>query len=532
MIRFYLDTDDDFDVSYGLDITEEIEVWRTDRAVNRLSRAESQGHFQATLRHGRSLATWWREGRLIEGRVGDAVFFRGFITEAIGQGYGKTLIQARTWLQFMEWRGQTPNVVGLSALEALRSVVLEAAAGLPGAWRPSAALIERVFGGQRPDRLYWGGSDRPLFWRDRSRPFYWRRGPLSSHSLRWRASSKPLAWRSADRVIFWRSAPENVGVFSYGYVGDMDMVSENTLTGPPAPLVGGDAQSVVDRLSAVEYTIENFEYGRFIDEVSVLASIERGWLYSGGATDIAFIGRAASAAPAGAAMSVTRDLFGRYEYEWHVGENAIAQVVGRIPDVQIQDDVIYRQVDVFVVQGASSWRVSVRDRGRPAEVSGALNVIWSAASGISVAASPLAGDLLLEVFNNSGADARLDWIEVSGQLRVYQGGEYGDRVTGRYGGRSIELAGVAGGQAGLDAALDYWGVVGSLGGAEVRTVTLDGRRFERAWSGEIGALMRTDALEAEGIEGGADMYWIVGVRGRGNPASVTVEYELMRYVQA
>lgn len=501
MIRFFIDTDDDFDVGASLEITDEIEMWRSVRAVDRVSRAESEGEFEATLRHGRAVAAWWRVGRLLEGRVGAFVFFRGFITEVIGQGYGKTFLRARTWLQFMLWRGRTPDVVGLVAIEAVRSVVREASPGLPGARRPSAALVESLFGVNVGRRLYWRSGDRPLYWRSADKPLYWRHGPGGL-------------------------------TYAYGHVGDTDTVGAGLLCGPPAPAVAGAAATVIDRLTAVEYAIENYEYGRLLDEIAVLASIERGWLYSGGGVDIAFVSGAESAAPAEAAKVVSRGIFGRYAYQWHVGENAIAQVVGRVPDVQLKSGVVYRLDDVALLPGVSSWRVPVRDSGRPAEVAGELVVEWSELDGVSAAASGAAGDLLLEVFNNTGAGVTLGWIEVSGSLRVYQGGEYGERVTGRYGGSSIELAGVGGGQAGLNAALGYWGTVGAQGGAEALSVTLDGRRFAEAWGGELGTLLRTDALEAEGIVGGPDMYWIVGVRGEGSPEALTVQYDLMRFVAA
>jgi len=500
VIRFYLDTDDDFDVSVTLDITDEIVSWETSRAVDRFSRAESEGRAEFLLRRGRARASWWRVGRLIEGRAGEHVVFRGFIIEARGSAFGRVVVQARTWLQFMAWRGRTPDVVGLGASDGLRRIVSEAAAGLPGARVPSAAVLEAAHDLDPARRLFWISGDRPL------------------------------EWVSSERPLYWITGPETGVTYAYGRVGDSDTVGDGLLVGPPQPEVVGDAATVIDRLTAVEYAIENYEYGRYLDELSVLASIERGFLYSGGESDIAFQARAESAAPSGAAMEVTGARFGRYEYEWRVGSAAAAQFVGRLPDVQASEGLIYRQEDLIAPPGASSWRVVVRDRGRPAEATGALVVEMAQTAGVSALASSVAGDLLLEVFNSTGAAAQVDWLEVTGNLRVYQGGAYGDRVTGRYGGASVELVGVGGGEAGLNDALEYWSVVGAEGGPEVATVRLDGRRYADVWGGELGGLLRTDALDREGITGGAELYWIVGARGLGDPATVTVEYELMRYV--
>ena len=500
MIRWFLDLDDDFDVSAGLDISDEVLDWSTDRAADGISRAETRGILRMSLRRGRSLLGWWREGRLIEGRVGDFVFFRGFVRDAVGAGNGGTRVRALTWLRYMAWRGRTPDVVGLGTVDALRAVVEAAAAGLPGARIPSPAVVEHLHDDFVGRRLYWRGTDRPLYWRDISKPLYWRHGPIGG------------------------------GRFSYGRVGDTDTISDRLLVGPPPPAVVGESVAVVDRLTAVEYNIENYEYGRYIDEIAVLAGGERGWIFSGGANDIDCVGRAGSAVPAGTIFEASGAVFGRYEYAWGVGDGAIAQVIGRLPDVQESEGVLYRQENVFAPVGVSSWRVPVRDRGRPAEATGVLTADWPMSDGISVGASALAGDILVQVFNNSGADARLDWIEVSGMSRVYQGGAYGDVVTGRYGGESVELQGVFGGAAGLEAALDYWSVVLAEGGPELSSITLDGRRFEAAWGGQIGDLLRSDALQREGVVDGATDYWIVGVRGAGRPEAISVTYELMRYV--
>jgi len=500
VIRFYLDTDDDFDVAHGLDISEEIISWESRRAADGISRAETDGILAATVRRGRALASWWRAGRLLEARVDDDVFFRGFLLDAIGAGDGQTRIRAATWLQHLSWRGRTPGVVGLSAIDALRSVVNAAADGFPGASRPSAALIEQTFAERRPRRLYWGATDRPLFWGDASKPLYWRYAP-----------------------------DEFTGVYEYLRLGDTDVLGDRTLFGPPPPAVAGESAAVVDRLTAVEYSIENYEYGLYRDEVAVLAAGEIGWVFSGGEDDIAFIGRAKSAAPPGEPMAVSQAVYGRYAYAWQVGEDAVGQVVGRQPDVQESRGVIYRQENVIAAPGVSSWNVSVRDRGRPVEVAGDLRVDFPMISGVSIGASAAFGDLLIQVFNNSGGSMTIDWIEVSGTSRVYQGGLYGSAVTGRYGGRSVELRGVFGGAAGLSAALDYWSAVLGPGGLELRSVTLDGRRFRDAWRGELGGLLRADALAREGMDGGPDLYWIVGVRGSGAPEVLTITYDLMRY---
>lgn len=500
MIRFFLDTDDDFDVSAGLDISEEILNWSTVRQADRIHRAETEGMLEATLRFGRSLPGWWREGRLIEGRVGDFVFFRGFILDAAGAGFGQTKIRAMTWAGYLAWRGSTPDVVGLTTIEALRTVFKAAAAGLPGALVPSGALIERIHDEVVGRRLYWRDTHKPLYWRSEDKPLYWRHGPI-------------------------------VGVYAYGFVGDTDTVGNTLLVGPPRPAVVGDSAATVDRLTAVEYDIENYEYGRYLDEMQVLAAGERGWIFSGGGNDVDCLGRVESAAPSGAVFEVMQADFGRFEYEWHVGAGAIGQVAGRAPDLQPVTGVIYRQENVFVPAGVSSWRIALRDRGRPAEAVGGMAASWSEVGDLSVAASALAGDLLIEVFNNTGAGLTLGWIEVSGRLNVYQGGEYADRVSGRYGGSSVELRGVFGGAAGLSQALDYWGLVTAQGGPELRSVTLDGRRFSGAWGGQIGGLLRSDALAREGASDGATDYWIVGVRGAGAAQGVSVTYDLMRYVE-
>lgn len=499
MIRWFLDTDDDFDVSAGLDISEEILSWSTVRQADRVHRAETDGMLEATLRFGRAALSWWREGRLIEGRVGAFVFFRGFILDAVGAGFGQTKIRALTWAGYLAWRGSTPDVVGLTTIEALRAVFKAAAAGLPGARRPSGAIVESIHGVVVGRRLFWRDTHKPLYWRDSTRPLYWRYGPIA-------------------------------GAYAYGYVGDTDTVGDTLLVGPPRPAVVGTSVATVDRLTAVEYAIENFEYGRYLDELQVLASGERGWIFSGGGNDVDCMGRSESAAPTGDVFLAMQSTFGRFEYEWHVGGGAIGQVAGRAPDLQPVVGVIYRQENVFIPAGVSSWRVVLRDRGRPAEAVGGMSASWPEVGDLSIAASALSGDLLIEVFNNTGAALRLGWIEVSGQLNVYQGGEYGDRVTGRYGGESVELRGVFGGSEGLGQALDYWGVVAAEGGPELRSVSLDGRRFAAAWGGQIGGLLRSDALAREGITGGATDYWIVGVRGRGEASGVTVTYDLMRYV--
>ena len=501
MIRFYLDTDDDFDVLQGLDITEEIVSWETRRAADEISRAETDGLLIATLRRGRALPGWWRVGRLIEGRVGDFVFFRGFMQQAVGLGNGMVQVRALTWLRYMRWRGRTPMVVGLEVIDAIREVVRAAADGLPGADRPSAALIESVFGETRPRRLHWRGTDRPVYWRSADDPVYWRVGP----------------------------APDP-DTYHYGRVGDTDTVGDTTLVGPPLPLVIGESVGVVDRLSAVEYAIENYEYGLYEDEISVLAASEIGWVFSGGGSDIVCVGRAKSIAPPDAAFEVTAAIYGRYDYAWHVGQDAIGQVVGRRPDVQLTSGVVYRQDNVIAPPGVSSWHVAVRDRGRPAEATGVLVADWPMIDDVSVKASALAGEVLIEVFNNTGADVVLDWIEVSGNMRVYQGGVYESRVSGRYGGRSIELGGVFGGAAGLAYSLNYWATVVAGGGAELASVTLDGRRFGSAWLGQIGGLLEADALGRQGVTDGPDTYWITGIRGRGEAAAVEITYELMRYV--
>lgn len=503
MLRFYLDSDDDFDVVHGLDISEEIISWETDRRADRVSRAESHGSLELVLRRGRSLASWWREGRLIEGRVGDLVFFRGFVLDAVGIGNGQTRIRALTWLQHLRWRGRNSDVVGLSVIDALRAVVDEAANGCPGPARPSAALIEAVFGVTRPRRLYWRGTDRPLYWGSLDKPLYWRIGPGPDPST-----------------------------YHYGLVGDTDVVRGTTVVGPPVPEVVGQSEALVDRFTAIEYQLENYEYGLYEDEVAVLASGEIGWIFSGGHPDIVCIGRSVSAAPSGAPFEVSEAIYGRYGYEWQVAEGAIGQVVGRQPDIQETSGLLYRQENVSCPVGVSSWNVVLSNRGRPTEAAGDLIAEWPMMDGLSVGVSASFGDLLIEVFNDTGAAVVLEYIEVSGDSRVYQGGAYDSRVSGRYGGRSVELRGVFGGAAGLAAALDYWGAVLAPSGLEVRSVTLDGRRFAQAWGGQIGDLLRTDALQREGLAGDLSSYWIVGVRGRGDAAEVNVTYELMRYVEA
>ena len=119
---------------------------------------------------------------------------------------------------------------------------------------------------------------------------------------------------------------------------------------------------------------------------------------------------------------------------------------------------------------------------------------------------------------------------MSGRSRVYQGGEYGEVSTGRYGGRVVELPGVFGGSSGLTEALDYWAAVGSLGGLELRSVTLDGRRFAGAWGGQLGGILRSDALTRQGSTDGPELYWITGIVGEATPLATRVTYELMRYV--
>lgn len=495
MIRWYLDTDDDFDVSAGLDITSEIISWRTRRAVHPIDRHEIAGRLEATIRRGRANLNWWREGRLIEGRVHDCVFFRGYLRSADGVGYGETAIEALSWLQFLFWRGENPQVVGESVIDALRRVLDAAAAGLPGARQPSGTVIEAAQGAIVGRRLYWRFSDQPLSWRLPARPLYWRRGP----------------------------APVD---YQYGRVGDTDTVGEGLLVGPALPAVDGSSTSIVNRLTAVEYSIENHEYGRYIDEIAVLASGERGWIFSGSAPDIRCLGRVESETPASAPLLVMSADYGRYAYTWRIASNAVSQVVGREADVQQSTGVIYRQENITVPAGVSSWRVPLRNRGRPAEATGVLIAAWADQSDINVAASALGGDLLLEVFNNTGSSTRIEWIEVSGNTRVYQGGAYEDRVTGRYGGDSVELRGVFDG---VDNAVAYWGQVLSASGPELSSVTLDGRRFPAAWAGELGHLLRSDALAREGLQDGPTDYWIIGILGEGTPEAVTVTYNLMRY---
>lgn len=498
MIRFYLDTDDDFDLASGLDFTEEVIGWDSRRRVDKVSRAETDGLLVLTIRRGRALATWWSVGRMLEGRVGDFVFFRGFMLDAVGLANGQTRARFMTWLGFLRWRGQTPDVVGLSVIDAVRAVLSRASAGLPGARRPSGAIIEHLHGETQGRRVYWRDTDRPVSKGSVNKPVYWRHGPSE-------------------------------GAYSFCYVGETDMVGERLLVGPLPPQVEGESVAVVERLTSVEYNLENYEYGEFIDEIATLASGERGWIFSGGGHDVDCIGRDGSAAPDTPVMEVMGAVFGRFEYEWQIGEDAIGQVVGREPDVQVSTGVLYRQERAVVPAGVSSWRVVLRDRGRPAEATGDLTATWSAAEGVSVAASSVGGDLLLEVFNENAAQAVIDWIQVSGRSRVYQGGEYGEVSTGRYGGRSVELPGVFGGSDGLDAALDYWAAVGSQGGLELRTVTLDGR-LDGAWGGQLGGLLRSDALTRQGATGAPDRYWITGVLGEASPRGIRVTYELMRYV--
>lgn len=500
MIRFYLDTDDDFEVGHGLDISEEIIDWESRRRADRISRAETDGMLGFKVRRGRASPDWWRVGRLIEARVDDFVFFRGFVLDAASIGKGMTRVRALTWLQYLRWRGRTPAVVGLAVIDAVREVINAAADGFPGASHPSARLIEQVFGGIRPRRLYWRLSDAPLYWRTRDNPLYWRVGP----------------------------APEP-DAYHYGRVGLTDTVGDTTLVGPPQPAVAGASSGIVDRLTAVEYAIENFEYGLYEDEIAALAAGELGWIFSGGGNDIDSVGRVASAAPAGRPMPVTTAIYGRYGYEWQVAADAVGQVVGRQPDVQESQGLLYRQENVAAPAGVSSWNVALRDRGRPAEATDDLTADWPMTDGVSVGVSAAFGDLLIEVFNETGAPVVIDWIEVSGTSRVYQGGVYDSRVTGRFGGLSVALRAVFGGAAGLTEALDYWSAVLGEGGIELASVTLDGRRFASAWSGQIGGLLDSDALRREGIRDGATRYWIVGVRGRGEPKAIEVTYELMRY---
>lgn len=500
MIRFYLDTDDDFDLASGLDFTEEVIAWDSRRRVDKVSRAEVDGLLSMTIRRGRALATWWRVGRMLEGRVGDFVFFRGFMLDAVGLANGKTRARFMTWLGFLRWRGQTPDVVGLSVIDAVRAVLSRASVGLPGARIPSGAVIEDIHDEVVGRRLYWRDTDAPLFWRGSDRPLYWRRGPT-------------------------------VGVYSFCYVGETDTVGDRLLVGPLQPQVVGESVAVVGRLTSIEYNLENYEYGEFIDEIAALASGERGWIFSGGGNDVDCIGRDGSAAPDMPVFEVMGADFGRFEYEWQVGEDAIGQVVGREPDVQESSGVLYRQERVSAQAGLSSWRVALRDRGRPAEAAGELQAAWAQTEDVSVAVSSSGGDIQLEVFNATGGVAVIDWIEVTGRSRVYQGGEYGEVSTGRYGGRSVELPGVFGGSAGLTDALDYWVAVGARGGLELRSVTLDGRRFAGAWGGQLGGLLRSDALTREGAADGPQSYWITGIVGEATPQETRVRYELMRYVE-
>jgi hypothetical protein len=502
MIRFYLDSDDDFDVEHGLDITDEIISWETQRAADRISRAETEGNLVAVLRRGRATASWWRVGRLLEARVDDFVFFRGFLLDATGTGNGKTRIRALTWIQHLHWRGRNAMVVGLNVIDAVREVINAAANGLPGATHPSARLIESIFGETRPRRLFWRLSDAPLFWRTPQNPLYWRVGP----------------------------APDP-DAYHYGRVGARDVVGNLTLAGPPQPAVAGTSNAVVDRLTAIEYAIENYEFGLFHDELAALAGGERGWLFSGSSNDIDCLGRANSASPTEDPMTITTEIYGRYAYAWSLGNDAIGQIIGREPDVQESEGILYRQDNVRVAEGVSSWTVPLRNRGRPAEASGDFTINWPMKDGLSVNASAAFGDLLIEVFNETGGATSIDWIEVSGTARVYQGGIYQTQTTGRYGGRSIELSAVFGGSDELISALDYWTSILGVEGVELASVTLDGRRFASAWLGQIGGLADIDALQREGLSEGPTRYWIVGVHAHGDPKILEIRYDLMRYAR-
>ena len=72
--------------------------------------------------------------------------------------------------------------------------------------------------------------------------------------------------------------------------------------------------------------------------------------------------------------------------------------------------------------------------------------------------------------------------------------------------------------------------MGSQGGLELRSVTLDGRRYADAWSGQLDGVLRSDALTREGVTEEPERYWITGVLGDASPQGTRVSYELMRYV--